>query len=375
MIQVGWLNLRKDPTRTLVAVAGVLFSVVLITLEVGLVSGLMRNASLLIDTSRADLWISAPEVKTFDFATPFEPRAKHRVSAIEGVEKVEDFGVSFTAWKLPSGSNAHVEIVGLNVRGDLAPQLDVVEGDIDDIHGMEGVFVDVGDLDKLGNPKIGDVVEIFNHRAKIMGFTRGMKSFTTAPYIFTSHKKFSEYSLMGKNDKAIYLLVKLAPGADRERVKREIAATIPGVDVQTPEEFSWRTRRYWLIETGIGIGFLAAAVLGLLVGAVIVSQTLFAMTVEKLPEYGVLRAMGASSRELAMMVLQQGLICGALGLGAGLVLSVLLANAATQAGTLIEITTPILILVVVVTTVLCCAASLLSIMKLRKIEPAMVFRT
>ena len=374
MIHVGWYNLRRDPLRAIVAIVGVTFSVVLITLETGLLSGLMSNASMLIDTSRADLWVSAPSIKTFDFATPFQTRARFRIAGVPGVEKVEEFGVSFSAWKLPCGANAHVEVVGINVRGDLAPRLNVVEGSLDVLHNLEAVFVDEGDLAKLGHPKIGDIVEIYNRRARVVGFTRGMKSFTTAPYIFTSHRTFPSYSLLGAEGRPIYLLIKLKPGADPQQVKAAIMSEVTGVDVYTPAELSWKTRRYWLVETGMGVGFFAAALLGLLVGGVIVSQSLYAMTVEKLPEFGVMRAMGASTRELASIVLEQGLLCGVGGLLLGLIISCTLASLATSAGTTIEVRPPLIVLIVVLTLLLCSAASVVSILRLRKVDPATIFR-
>src|SRR6185295_4287930 len=113
---------------------------------------------------------------------------------------------------------------------------------------------------------------------------------------------------------SIYFLIKVKQGFDRDAVRAAIAATIPDIEAHTRESFSWRTRSYWLIETGMGLGFLAAALLGLLVGGVIVSQTLYAMTMEKLPEYGLLKALGATMHEISRVVLEQSLICGVAGL-------------------------------------------------------------
>jgi putative ABC transport system permease protein len=171
------------------------------------------------------------------------------------------------------------------------------------------------------------------------------------------------------------LLVKLKPGFDREAVRAEIARTVPGIEVHTRESFSWRTRSYWLVETGMGLGFLAAALLGLMVGGVIVSQTLYAMTMEKLPEFGVLKALGATMGEISRVVLEQSLVCGAVGLLIGLLLSFGIGMAAGAAGTTVEIPVALIGLIVVLTALLCSGAALMSILRLRRIEPGMVFRT
>jgi putative ABC transport system permease protein len=129
------------------------------------------------------------------------------------------------------------------------------------------------------------------------------------------------------------------------------------------------------VETGVGLGFLAAALLGLLVGGVIVSQTLYAMTMEKLPEFAVLRALGASMVEISRVVLEQSLICGCVGLSLGLVFSYAVSAAAGRAGTSVEMPIALVAGIALITALLCSGAALVSIMRLRRVEPGMVFRT
>ena len=377
MISIGWRNLKRDPWRSGVAVLGVMFAVVLVTVEVGMLLGLVRNASLLIDTSKADLWVSTVDVKTFDFATPFDQRKRYRIEAIPGVERVEEFNVCYSVWKLPGGGNANIQVISMDERGSLPAPLNLVAGSLDALHNQDAVIIDEAERDKLGSPTIGDTVEIMQHRAKVVGFTRDMRSFTTTPYVFTTLRRGENYGWLTKNgDKlSIYMLVKVKPGFDREEVRKAISARIPDIEVHTREGFSWRTRSYWLIETGMGLGFLAAALLGLMVGGVIVSQTLYAMTMEKLPEFGVLKALGASMHEIARIVLEQSLICGAAGLLLGLSIAYAIGAAAGAAGTSVEIPAALIAATVALTGLLCASAALLSIFRLRKVEPGMVFRT
>lgn len=376
MISIGWRNLKCDPMRAGVAIFGVVLAVTLVTVEVGMMLGLVRNASQLIDDSGADLWISKVDVKTFDFGTPFDQRKGERIKAIPGVASVEEFNVSFSIWRLPTGGNTNCEIVAIDEHGTLAPKLNLVSGSIEALHNQDAIIIDEGDRAKLGYPNLGESIEIVDRRAKIVGFTRNMRSFTTTPYVFTSLRRGDRYGyLTAGGQKSIYLLVKVAPGASIEGVRATIGAAIPGVEVHTRSSFSWRTRCYWLIETGVGLGFLVAACLGLLVGCVIVSQMLYAMTLDKLPEFGVLKAMGASMQDLSRVVLEQGLICGGVGLVIGLLFSWGAALSAQAAGTAVELTPVLIGSVVLMTVGLSCSAALFSIQRLRRIEPGMVFRT
>jgi len=380
VLSIGWRNLKRDRLRLCVAVLGVIFAVVLVTVELGMLLGLVRNASMLIDDSRADLWVSTVDVKTFDFANPVEQRKRYLIEGVAGVERVEEFNASFSSWKLPSGGNMNVQVIGFDVRGQLAPPLELSAGRIEDLHNRDAVIVDESELSKLGHPKIGDLVEIIGQRAEVVGYTRGMRSFTTAPFIFTSLRRGEQYGYLTSigwqsRRPAVYFLVKVGAGYDVETVRRSIEAHVSNVEAHTRAGFSMRTRKYWLLETGVGLGFLGASILGLLVGGVILSQSLYAMTLEKLPEYGVLRAIGASMRDLGRVVVEQALICGVLGLAIGIVISAGLQAAANSAGTAVLLPWQLVGAVAFVTTVMCMLAALASIHRLRRLEPAMVFRT
>ena len=374
MLSIGWRNLRRDKARTAIAVLGVVFAVVLVTVEVGMMLGMMHNSSVLIDHSSADLWISGAGVKTFDFAQPFPLRKKDRVMAIPGVEAIERFDVSFGAAKLNDGSEANVQVIALDERGALAATLPLASGSLNDLHCQDTIIIDEADVARLG-VGLGDSLELMGHRARVCGITRGMRAFTTSPFIFTSLHNGPRYGFRNSAESAFYLLVKTTDGADPTAVKARINSSITGIEARTREEFSWMTRSYWLIQTGIGMAFLGAALLGLLVGGVIVSQTLYTMTLEKLPEYGLLKALGASMPELCHSVLQQSFVCGAAGLAAGLLISIAIASAASRAGTAIEITPLLILLTSGLIAILCAGASLLSIRRLWTLEPASVFRT
>ena len=324
---------------------------------------------------KADLWISTVDLKTFDFGVPFDQRKMSRIKAVPGVERVEEYNVVYSTWTLPGGGNVNVQIVASEENSEMCAPLNLTEGSLEALHNQDTVIVDEGERVKLGNPKIGDTFEILGHRAKVVGFTRDMRSFTTTPYVFTSLRRCDRYGFLTTGGKSVYLMVMVKEGFDCREVRDAITAAVPDIEAHMKSDFSWRTRKYWLVETGMGLGFLAAALLGLMVGGVIVSQTLYAMTMEKLPEFGVLKALGATMGEISRVVLEQSLICGAVGLFVGLLFSYGVGAAASAAGTTVEIPVVLVGVVIILTAGLCSGAALMSILRLRRLEPGMVFRT
>jgi putative ABC transport system permease protein len=126
----------------------------------------------------------------------------------------------------------------------------------------------------------------------------------------------------------------------------------------------------------MGVGFLGAALLGLLVGGAIVSQTLFAITIEKIPEYALLKAIGASMSELAYVVLEQAMACGVAGILLGLIISLLLVQLGPRGfSSMIQISAPLILLVAGIVAALCAAASIAPIARLRRVEPVRVFQS
>ncbi|HTL52082.1 MAG TPA: ABC transporter permease, partial [Planctomycetota bacterium] len=268
MISIGMRNMKHDPLRMAIAVSGVVFAVVLVTLELGLLFGLVQNASLLIDQSHADIWVMTVNVKTLDFGTPLSQRNKYRLESVPGVERVEEYNVTYSSWQLPEGGNANIQVVGFETNSQLAPMPNIVEGSLAALHNSDGLLVDVAERKKLGNVRINDTVELLGSAGKVVGYTEGMRSFTTTPYVFTSLRRGEKYGWLNSasgEPTSIYFLVRVAPGADPHQVCRSIEKQISGVEALTKQEFSWRTRSYWLVETGMGMGFVIAASLGLLV--------------------------------------------------------------------------------------------------------------
>src|SRR5262249_6714427 len=130
----------------------------------------------------------------------------------------------------------------------------------------------------------------------------------------------------------IYVLVRAGAGINPAGLREKIVRKAPGVDVYTTAAFSTRTRLYWMFTTGAGMALLIAAVLGLLVGTAVVAQTLYASTLDRLREYGTLKAIGASNSYLCLLVAKQAMILAAVGYLAGLGLSIVAVRAAQQSG-------------------------------------------
>ncbi len=220
--------------------------------------------------------------------------------------------------------------------------------------------------------RLGQTAEINNSRVQVGAVTHAIRSFTTLPYVFTSLQRARILLDAGANQ-ASYTLVRLAPGADLEAVRAKLAARLQDREVLTQAEFRKRSVDYWLFQTGAGAALIAGAALGMIVGVVIVAQTLYSSTKDHLNEFATLRALGASAGYIHKVILIQALMSAVLGYGVGMILSLIVIWASKDTTLLIVMTPGLAVLLFALTIGMCTIAAMSAIFKVTRIDPAGVF--
>lgn len=373
MRRLSWRNLIHDKVRFGVTLTGVVFAVILVAIQIGLLVGFSRATSDIIHHSGADLWIRSKDVPYIEVGVVFSERKLYQARAVPGVQWAEKFILQFIDWKRPDGSNEGGMVLGFNPDRPLGGPWNLTAGQIEDLKADDTIIIDELYQEKLGVTHLGQVVEINNRRAKVVGFTRGIRTFTTSPAIFTSFKNALNYANF-REDQTQYILVKVAPGYDVEQVRRELGLRIKDVDISTAAEFGQMTRDYWLFSTGAGVTVIVAAILGLIVGVVVVAQTIYASTVDHLKEYGTLKAMGADNSYIYRVIIEQAVISAVIGYVLGISVSLLVVQVSQNGVTAIFMPWQVGLGLFVLTLMMCIGASIVSIKKVTRIDPAMVFK-
>lgn len=370
--KLAFRNLFHDRLSLIVTLVGIVFSVVLVAVQLGLYLGSERMIAAMLDHARGDLWIVPLGTKSFDDPSLLTGREKHAALSTPGVGRVEELAVGFASWRKPKGGSTAVVVVGSNpMDGGLRPW-DIKEGRVEALTSPYAVAVDRSYFDDLGITKIGDSAEINNARVNVVVVTEGIRSFTTLPYVFTSLAR-ARVLFEASPEQASYGLVQLAAGADAGAVQQALQARLKDTEILTSEEFRKRSLDYWLFETGAGSALIAGAILGIIVGIVIVAQTLYASTKDHLNEFATLRALGASASYIHKVILMQALMSAVVGYALGMCLSLFIIWASRHT-TLVIVMTPGLAAALFMLTIGMCVISAMSaIVKVTRIDPAVVF--
>ena len=369
---LAFRNLFHDRLRFIATVIGIVFSIVLVTVQMGLYLGFGRMVTTMIDHASADLWVMPRGTKCFEDPSLLNARERYRALAINGVTEAIPVVIGFADWRMPGGAMTPVFVIGSDLRAGGLQPWDLVEGRIEALSSPKAIAVDRSYFDRLGISGIGATAEIRQQPVRVAAVTNGIRSFTTTPFVFMDVDRARAHTGV-PSGKATYLIIRLSPDANLDHVRRQLVSSITDVEVLSPAEFRERSRTFWLFGTGAGAALFAGALLGVIVGTVVVAQTLYASTKEHLNEFATLRAMGSSRRYIYNVIVWQALLSAVIGFSIAALVSdvVVLLTAATALP--IVITSGLIGGLFLLTIVMCIGSSIAAIVQVTRIDPAMVF--
>ncbi|MGQ0456458.1 MAG: ABC transporter permease [Hyphomicrobium sp.] len=370
--KLAYRNLFHDRLSFIVTIVGIVFSVVLVAIQSGIYLGSEKKIAAILDAAPADLWIVPLGTKSYDDPSPLSGRERHMALSVPGVAQAEDMVVSFARWRKPEGGTTTVLLIGSEAESDAPLPWNVVEGSREALNAPNTVAIDKSYFPDLGIKSVNDQAEINGVNVEVAATTKKIRSFTTLPFVFTNIEEARRLTGTGQNQ-ASYERILLAPGADRDAVKKEIEARLPDAEVLTQAEFTKRSQAYWLFQTGAGAALIAGAVLGLIVGVVVVAQTLYSSTKDHINEFATLRALGAGAGYIVKVILFQAVLSGLIGYSLGMAASYGVVRAAEDTKLTILLSPELAAALFAITIGMCVFAAVSAIIKVVRIDPAVVF--
>lgn len=374
MFYVALRILLYDKIRSCITLLGVVFAVGLIFAQVGIYLGLMETSSDIIDHTPGDIWITSKNCKNFDFSQPFPEYIYYQVLESDSVQWAEKLIIGWGMMKMKEGGTEQVEIVGYNPDTGIGGPWEMKEGTAGDVKNGNFAIVDESAMKRLGDIHVNEYREIVWRRLQIVGISRGVKSFTTAPIFFTSYKLAQSLVQYIGPDNTVFVIAKVAPGHSIAAVVEQLKSKLAGVDVYSKESFSMKARLYWTIETGVGFSFLLTILISFLIGMLIVGQTIYNSTMEHIKEFGTLKALGASNFEIYKIIFSQAFINAMAGYLISLVITLISVRLYEAAGMVMVVKGEVNLFVLGLTLIMCLSAALVSIRKIKRIDPAILFR-
>ncbi len=378
---LSWLQLRHKPLRLLVALMGISFAVLLIMMQLGFRSALFESAVRFHERFNYDIALFSMDSVYIVRPQGLSIRRLYQALSDKDVDNVSPVYIFPAVWKNPWNNERR----SLNAIG-FDPEDNVI-----DTPGMDEQRhllrqQDVILFDALSRPEFGPVgesvasgdtvqTEINDREVEVVGTYEMGTSFGIDGSFFTSTDNWLRLFPQRSRNEIQLGLIRLRQGADREAARDRLRDYLPkDVLVMTKADFIQRERDYWNSATPIGYIFAFGAIMGFVVGAIIVYQILFADVSEHLSEYATLRALGYPNRYISGIVIQQAVILGVLGYIPGvLAVAWLYGKAAAATSLPLYVTTDRAITVFAMTLSMCAISALLALRKVRRMDPADVF--
>lgn len=379
--RLAWLQLRREKVRLAVALSGVAFAALLMLVQLGFQDALFKSAVQVHARLNGEIVLVNPHWAFLALPKTFPRRRLYQALAFDGVAAVTPLYTMIGRWQNPqTGGTRDIFVLGVD------PEFPAV--DIPEVDRQRQLFryPDVVLWDEMGRPEYGPVpavvrqegemvAELNAHAVTVRGLFRLGTSFGVDGTVVTSDLNLRRMFPFRSLGAVTIGLVRLRPGADPVAVRQAIAAELPrDVAVLTKSEFMAREVRYWQTSTPIGFVFSFGVIMGLVVGAIIVYQILFADISDHLSEYATLKAMGYSNRYLVGVVFMEASVLAVAGFFPGLGISTWVYRITRSATMLpLEVTATRTAIVLGMTLIMCWASSLIAIRKLRAADPADVF--
>jgi putative ABC transport system permease protein len=370
--------LTGDRGKYLGLIFAIALSSFLIAQQSSIFLGLLnRTRSQIRDVGEADLWVMDRATQYVDEVYPLRDDALYMVRGVEGVRWAVPLFKGQAVARAMDGRFRSVILMGVDNASLTGASRKLLLGSINSLREPDAVIIDLAGYHFLfpgQEPRLGGTLEMNDHRARITGICDASPPFTSSPVVFTRYSQAVNY-IGRQRTQMSFALVKAQPNVPTAEVARRIAAAT-GLRAVSRNDFGWMTILYYIRYTGIPINFGLTVAVALIVGTVVAGQTFYIFTLENLKQFGALKAIGATNWRIVRMILLQASLAGAIGYSIGMALAAGFFEISSRQEALRGMTMPWQVmagagaLVLVIVSV----SSLISIRKVVKLEPAVVFR-
>jgi putative ABC transport system permease protein len=375
MHHVALLMLFGARGKYVALLVGLSFAVLLSVQQAAIFLGILqRSTGQLQNVGCADIWVASERTESIEITRTLTEKDLYRVRSTPGVAWAEPL-LSYSAYvDLPDGRFDSVQLIGLDRATLIGQPPEMIEGSLADLRQPDAVFLESSGRKKLSGLRVGDVLRLNDHRARIAGICRARPGLLSKPLLYTTAENAMRFVPLGRRPIS-YILVKAQPGASVAQVCREID-TLPNVIALPADELRWRTIRYITFRTGVGVNFLMTVVLGLAVGLVVSTAAFNQFTADYLPHFAMLKAIGTRPRTLAGLLLMQAAVVGLISYGIGVGLAGLLTLPGLAPDAELSASFPWQVLVGGLLPMLLCvsAGCLFNLRRVIRVDPGMLFR-
>lgn len=366
--------LSYDKPKSIGALAGIVISIFLVGQQLGIFLFLTGAMKSIVENNKKYIWVVDAKTDNANSVAPLDMRIGREIASLPGVKIVHPMVLSAAGAKFEDGKTAAMTLVGTQAPAFAGGPWNLYEGTRpEDMLPDGAIITEYFDAKVFGDLVKGEYFELNGRRVYNAGLTRGVRGFGGAPYAFTTIERaraIGNYS----QDQASIFLVEWKEGTDPQDVIATINASIANVRAWDAETFAATTVATVLGSSGIAISVGSLILFAIISGFVIIGLTLYSSAIDRIRDYGTLKAIGASNGYIARLILSQAGILAVLGFILGRLLVEGFRFGVSNAGVIFDYPAAIQVGFFILTFFIALGGSIFAIRKISRLEPAQVFR-
>jgi len=373
MLKTAWLFIKFDKPKSIGALAGTVMSVFLIGQQCGVFLFLINAMSSIVKNNSEYIWVVDSRTVNANALTTLDTRIGNELNGVPGVSKVYPLVMAGGVARFANGISSPMTIIGVQAPDFVGGPWNLSVGSKQAMLQDDAIITDYFDKKALGGVELGDYFEINGHKVFNAGLTRGVRAFGGGVYAFSTIERARYLGSVPVNKVSAYLISKQA-GDNEDSVIARINRTVSGIKAWKSGDFASETIWTVLKQSGIALSFGTLIVFALIVGFVIIGLTLYSSAIDRIKDYGTLKAIGAANGYIRKLIITQAMVFGIFGFMIGSVFTEGFRAGVAQAGTIIVYPLWVRLSMFVVTLLIALLGSLFAIRRITRLEPAQVFR-
>jgi len=373
MLKTALKFILFDKPKSIGALAGTIMSVFLIGQQCGIFIFLTNAMSTLVRNNTGYIWVVDSKTTNVNALISLDNRIGYSLASIKGVEKVYPMVVSSGSARFANGMSSGLTLIGVQAPGFVGGPWNFPTNIPKSVMLQdEAVVTDYFDKKTLGYIELGQYFEINGKKVLNIANTRGVRSFGGV-YAFTTIERARSLGSFS-TAKSSAFLVKINGDADEATVIKRINNSIPNIHAWNAQDFANQTIITVLKSSGIAISFGTLIIFALIVGFVIIGLTLYSSAIDRIKDYGTLKAIGATNGYIRGLIITQAVIFAIVGFIIGMAMVEGFRNGVANAGTIFQYPLWLRFVFFGLTLMIALFGSSFAIRRITSLEPAQVFR-
>ncbi len=375
MLKIAWKFVRFDKAKSIGVIVGILISTFLIGQQLGVFFFLSGLMGALATDVKADIWVVDSKTNDVNQLGRLDVRNLRAVQGINGVKEAFPLLISGGSCNYENGTSGAITLIGVDankVMAVLKPEK-VTAGKTTDLQLDGAVSGEYFEKKNLGGTiDIGTPFEINGKRAFFALQTKGFRGFGSS-FCVTTIERARYYSNQSVNTISA-VLVNVLPGVNVDDVVADINKDITGVRAWPAQKLAESSIKKILSSSGIALSTGTLIIFALIAGFFIIGLTMYSSALDRLKDYGTLKAIGAGNGYITRLILAQAALFSIVGFLIGLMLLEGFRRGVASSGLIFSFSPLMLLGMFASIGLISLSGASFALSRIRSVEPAAVFR-